>query len=397
MVSDDARCKLCDAVLSAPILDLGALPICNRFSLAPAALDRYPLAMTACPRCGLVQLSAFPSIGDVVPRVPWIRYTEPDAHLDAVVDCLDPSIATVFGLGPFDGPLLTRLGARRKQTCALDLGATQGENGVYPYLETLQDALRPDRLAAVAARHGGADLVVLRYLLEHSHDPIATLEGLKPLVAPRGALCIEVPDSSKFLTRHDYSFIWEEHICYFTVTTLGLLAARAGYAVDYVSRYEGPLEDALVAILRPAEKATSMIGAGEATTAFRGYRDSFVPTGDAYRKRLAEALASGSRVAICGIGHQAIMFLNALGLQSFIAMMVDDDPNKAGQFAPGATSAIASSAAMMADRTIDVCLLAVNPRSEAKIKEKLRPFAERGGRFYSIFPGAGTPTLVDAA
>lgn len=397
MVSDVARCKLCDAVLNGPILDLGALPVCNRFSPTPDAFDRHPLAMTICAGCGLVQLAAFPAIGDVVPRVPWIRYTEPDAHLDAVVERLDPSIATVFGAGPFDGPLLMRLAERGIQTKALDFAIPRSENGLYPYLETAQDALRPDRLAAAALRHGRADLVVLRYLLEHSHDPVAMLEGLKHLLTARGTVFIEVPDSTKFLSRRDYSFIWEEHICYFTLATLRLLASRAGYAVVDVSRYEGPLEDALVAILRPAENAMSLNDAGAATSVFSAYREGFAPLREAYRRRLTAALASGSRVAICGIGHQAIMFLNALGLQSFVAMMVDDDPNKLGQFAPGATSAIASSATMLADQSIDLCLLAVNPRSEAKIKEKLRPFAERGGRFFSIFSGAGTPTLVEAA
>ena len=35
-----------------------------------------------------------------------------------------------------------------------------------------------------------------------------------------GYLIFEIPDSSKFLAKNNYSFMWEEHIVYFTEHTL---------------------------------------------------------------------------------------------------------------------------------------------------------------------------------
>jgi hypothetical protein len=102
--------------------------------------------------------------------------------------------------------------------------------------------------------------VSCRYLLEHSHDPVASLQGLGHLMADNGLLLIEVPDSSKFLSAMDYSFIWEEHICYFTEDTFRACALKAGYEIVQFTRYPGELEDALVFVLRaakhlPAQKA----------------------------------------------------------------------------------------------------------------------------------------------
>ena len=50
---------------------------------------------------------------------------------------------------------------------------------------------------------------------------------------------------------------------------------------------------------------------------------------------------------------------------------------------------------MLGDPMVKICLLAISPASEHKIKKRLGGFVERGGRFYSIFPGGDTRTLVD--
>ena len=52
----------------------------------------------------------------------------------------------------------------------------------YPYLESIQALLRPDVLAELASAQGTANLVICRYLLEHSNDPVASLKGLGHLM-----------------------------------------------------------------------------------------------------------------------------------------------------------------------------------------------------------------------
>jgi hypothetical protein len=389
-------CRSCGQALTGPILHLGELPLCNRFATEHTDAETFALAVAMCPACRLIQLAACPPIEAIVPRVPWIRYTEPEGHLDDVAMRLADGAGRVFGVGPFDKPLLTRFEQRGSSVVHVDLlaGRRRGGDAGFPYLETLQAQLRPALLDEVAKRHGRADLVLLRYLLEHARDPIASLQGLKSLIAPGGALVIEIPDSAGFLARCDYSFIWEEHVCYFTESSLRRLAKQAGYGVDAIHRYAGPLEDALVAILRPGGTKASTPDLDPAAL-FASYRSAFPVIVSACRTELQVHVSAGSRIAVFGVGHQAIMFLNAAGLQPMIAMMVDDEPSKQGYIAPGSSVPVVTSAAMLADPSIDVCLLAVSPRSIPKVKERLRQFIERGGRFYSIF--AGVPeTLIQS-
>ena len=199
------------------------------------------LDIVECETCQLIQLREAPPIDALVPQLPWIRYREPEGHLDALVEALlafRPEARTALGTGPFEQPLLSRLAARGLATAALELDAAPAE-GRYPYLESWQASLNAPHLADIAARRGTFDVVSCRYIVEHSPDPVAALIALKSLLGPDGLLLIEVPDSSKFLAARDYCFLWEEHSCYFVEDTLRRLAERAGYRVVVTAALSG--------------------------------------------------------------------------------------------------------------------------------------------------------------
>jgi hypothetical protein len=384
------ECKCCGAALTGLRLDLGELPACNRFLKIDAVPETHPLVMAECPSCGLVQLAVYPPSAFVVPRVPWIRYREPETHLDNLAAKLMPSLpraAQVLGIGPFDTPLLERLARLGLGYDILDLTAVGagGEAGRYPYLETIQACL--PALDPTAARGGPAHLVVCRYLLEHCHDPVPALVGLKRLLAPEGKLLIEVPDSEKFLSRADYSFIWEEHICYFSEPTLCRLATRAGFRVTWLMRYEGAFEDTLVAVLESSDEADVSTPAAEARSGwFHTYKENFSGVREAWQTRLRDLALGGRGIALLGVGHQAIMFVNVLGLQRFVSHVADDQTSKQGYYAPGIAAPIVPSTVLAADPDIGSWLLAVSQQSQTEVRTKFAALLERGLRMYSIFP-----------
>jgi hypothetical protein len=383
-------------VLSGSALSLRQMPVCNRFTARPEAGERHDFSLQQCPHCQLVQLSTPPSVEAVTPTLPWIRYREPDAHLDDFADRLlaeyAVKAATSFGVGPFDSPLLERLERRGLRVSALNIRpARSGGKAVYPYLETWQLGLNAAHLAGIAGARGMADLVCCRYLLEHCHDPLGALRGLRHLLSAEGLVIVEVPDSSKFLAACDYSFIWEEHVSYFVEPTLRRLAARAGYDVAGFHRAPGELEDALIAVLRPArseaDKNIEPPCCSNPVT-FQNYVANLEPSRDFVRSWVAKSAgSSGDGLALFGIGHQAVMFAHVMGLSDHIAMAVDDDPDKRGYFPPGFRVAIAPSEALLENTRTRACLFAVAPRIEQKVRNRLAPLAERGVEFRSIFAG----------
>lgn len=399
-------CLVCGEPLrSGATLSLGSLVACNQFEKqAPAHAQTYPLSITECAACNLVQLLKYPPVDFVCPRLPWIRYNEPSAHLDAAVGQLKTLVSSeqmhvAMGVGPFDAPLLDRMAQCGFTRMQLDLSSRlPQEPARYPYLESIQALLRPDVLAELASVQGTAHIVSCRYLLEHSHDPVASLQGLGYLMADDGLLLIEVPDSSKFFSAMDYSFIWEEHICYFTEDTFRACALKAGYEIVQFTRYPGALEDALVFVLRaakhlPAQKVLKRNRKNSDT--FIRYQAGFENVRQKYRNALQAISARGKKIAIFGAGHQSIMFVNVLGLAQHISYAIDDAPEKIGYLIPGTSIPIVPSEHLARDPFIEVCLLGVGPNIEEKIRSKCASYLNRGGLMYTIFPGAGSATIMD--
>jgi hypothetical protein len=407
---ESKHCLHCAAALSGSVLDLGALPPSNRFATsAHAESPRIRLAITQCSTCATVQLDPLPAVHELQPRVKWIAYNEPDAHLDAVVESLFPliprEVRSSLTVGPFDAPLATRLARRGVASATVPLldSPAMGLPGIFPYLETYQARLT----RGVAMPHnplpGRSQLVICRYLLEHCHAPVEAVRALADLATADGLMVVEVPDSTKFLAARDYTFLWEEHVSYFTEDTLAGLLARTGCSVVALWRFPGHLEDALVAVARPSVAGQrrpvavrpSASGRSAVSDAFDGFVAAFPSVRAAYADALGRERGCGRKVAIFGAGHQAIIFVNALHLQEEIAIMVDDDPRKQGYFVPGTAIPIVSSQAMLADTDLALCLLGVSPRAEAKVIEKCAGFSARGGRFFSLFPGSDLGTLVN--
>jgi SAM-dependent methyltransferase len=400
MRPESFRCRLCGQAVITPALSLGRLPVCNRFTKTGEVGTLVDLDIVECETCQLIQLREAPPIDALVPELPWIRYREPEGHLDALVEvllALRPKARSALGTGPFEQPLLSRISARGLVTAALELDAAAAE-GRYPYLESWQASLNGSRLNEIAGRMGTFDMVSCRYIVEHSPDPVAALIALKSLLGPDGLLLIEVPDSSKFLTSRDYCFLWEEHSCYFVEQTLQRLAEIAGYRVLSKLRYPGALEDALVAVLELAQSPSPPLPAHGASPLFQAYRDRFAATREGLRARLARAAGPAKeRIALFGIGHQAITFVNAFGIAADIALAVDDDPDKAGFFPPGFQVPVVSSDRLLQDERIQTCLFAVAPPIQAKVRAKLAPLAERGVEFRSIFAALDDSIVKDLA
>jgi hypothetical protein len=128
---------------------------------------------------------------------------------------------------------------------------------------------------------------------------------------------------------------------------------------------------------------------------FGGFAADFPAIRKAYQAAVGRITAGDGRIAILGVGHQAVMFMNVMGLAKDVAVLADDHPDKAGTYAPGATVPIISSSALDATPGLTVCLLSTSPRIEDKIRAKLGQFLGRGGQIYSIFAGIGCPTLIE--
>ena len=196
-----------------------------------------------------------------------------------------------------------------------------------------------------------------------------------------GRLIIEVPDSSKFLEIGDCAFVWEEHLTYHTPHTLKSLLERANLDASKQLIYEYLYEDSLIII---AQKKRLM--EHEMATKCNNSKHILEEFKTSIEKRTNEIHnyldKQDSRIAIFGAGHQAIRFIHLNGLHGKIKAVIDDNPIKIGKFIPGTSIPIVSSRQL---KEFDICLLALSPESETRVRKKYNEYERNGGIFKSIF------------
>ena len=378
------RCLSCNSQFDESAFTIGNLHPCNRFTVLPEIHEKHLFQINFCKNCALIQQIDPMPIDLVAPRVPFISYNEPSWHIPNVVKNLNKKALfksnKILGIGPFDKVLVDSFTEFGLQGSFAKL-SNSNKDKTFPYLETWQNEILYKQLKI---DDGPYDIVSCRYMLEHSHNPLLSLKNMSQFMTEDGILVIEVPDSSKFIKGLDYSFLWEEHICYFTQKSLLNLCKNAGFNVIQFERYENIYEDSLVVFLKPFGNSDIYSGIEESDfNNFKIYKDSFKKLSASIRNKLKCLSKNGKEeLAVYGIGHQSIMFSQLFDL-NWSNHVIDDNSNKIGFFTSGFSKQIVDSGILSKNLNIKHCLLSLSPLTARKVINDNLLNADL--RFYSIF------------
>jgi hypothetical protein len=389
-------CLSCKAETVNMLIDFGPQPPSNRF-LKPESVDSpvHPLLLGQCVTCGLIQLVRPMGVEAVRPRYPWLTYNEPEGHLDILVHHLIatteiPHDARILGLTYKDDTTLRRLVERGySNVYRVDVKDDLAVEDGLASIETIQEALTAENASAVTAKHGPADVLIARHILEHAHDPAGFLSACMGLVKPGGFIVFEMPDSRKFLNVRDYCFVWEEHITYFTPATLKAFLELNGLPGSQTVVYPYALEDSLVALATvPQRNSTSTwVPSAEVqdeVTLGAAYGTGLCSKTRSIHRSLDLLCGDGGKAVLFGAGHLAAKFINFHDLSNRIEYVIDDHPNKQGMVMPGSRIRIVGSD-VLSREDIQLCLLALSPESEAKVISAKGGQLADGATFRSIF------------
>jgi hypothetical protein len=388
-------CKVCRQPAIEARLDFGEQALTNRF-LRSADEPQYthPLAIGVCNACGTVQLDCVAPAEEVRPRFEWLTYNEPESHLDDLAERISqlPGLSqasSICGLSYKDESTLRRLRERGfSRTWLADRRTDLGIEHPLGGIESIQQSLSRATATRLVKKYGRPDVVLLRHVLEHSHDIHEVLSGLRELIAPGGYIVFEMPDAVRALERCDYSTVWEEHVFYFTPATLRQCFALTGFAVAFLESYFYTLENSLVAIVKPDEARRSVLSAGAVqieVQRMRRFIDCYPAVRAGHAQAFAQTARTEGRVALLGAGHLSAAFINLLGLGQYVDFVADDNTHKQGLFMPGSRVPILGSNQLV-ERNVRLCLMTVRPEIEDAVVRKNRSFTARGGQLASIFP-----------
>ena len=387
-------CRCCGATSFVEVGDFGLQPRCFDFQDNKAdslKVDKFQFGFGQCLSCGVIQVVDPIPTKELVASLPWVKNREPEAHLSKLasdlIEVLGSNLQHVLLISQFD----TQLGVALQEDFGVEVKYLDAEKHLQincdePGQPMLQEAISAERFADHEDLLGKFNLVVSCRMLEHARDPRAFLNALSRFLSSEGRVLIEIPESSKSLEQGDIAMLWEEHISYFTRSSVESFLNRGKLLVEEAWVYDYPQEDALALLARPIrddvayEPSLALIP--QQATDFGIKLSEYAKK---LRQFLTDLRSSYGEIVVFGAGHRSVVFLNCFGLSDLISAFIDDDERKQGHYVPGTEIPISPSV-VLGERRFGVCLLSIRIDIEEKVTQSL--LSRFGSRLqcYSISP-----------
>ena len=403
-------CRSCGSVDLQSILSLGDTPVANELvdpATAPDVDESFPLAITFCPQCALVQLAyALPADRIFDEAYPYFSsFSElMCAHAAAYVD--DVIAARGLSTGSFavevasnDGYLLRNFVAAGVRTLGIDPAPGPAEAARAIGVPTIVGFFGVEQARAIRSEQGTADVIAANNVMAHVPDLNDFVGGFAELLADDGLLTVENPYVRDMVEHVEFDTIYHEHYCYFSCSSVDALMRRHGLHLNDVeyfpSLHGGTLRYHIGRTPARSDRCQRYLDdeAGTGLTSF-GFYERFASRvrtcQDALRRLLDDLAGAGRTVAAYGAAAKGATLLNSTGVGTDrVAFVVDRNPHKQGKLMPGCRLPIRPVEALLEERPDDLLLLAWNFADE--IVAQQHDYAAGGGTFYVPVP---TPRRV---
>jgi SAM-dependent methyltransferase len=404
-----AACRFCGEALNDTVVDLGMSPLCESYVRLEQlnAMERfYPLRVSVCRRCWLVQLEQYVSAEHI-----FSEYAYYSSFSDSWVEhARDYTMKMIdrFGLGATsqvvelasnDGYLLQWFVKAGVPSLGIEPAANVAAAAEDRGVTTLVRFFGAELATELVANGCRADLLVGNNVLAQVPDLNDFVAGMKTLLAPGGVLTLEFPHVLRLIDENQFDTIYHEHFSYFSAHTTRTIFARHGlelFDVEEIPTHGGSLRvygRHVDDISRPVTPAVSDLLAREVAfglTEVDRYLQFSAQVEETKRgilDLLIELKRQGKRIAGYGAPGKGNTLLNYCGIRSdFLEFTVDRNTYKQGLFLPGTHIPIYAPEEIDRRQPDYVFVLPWNFKDE--IMAQMAHIREWGGRFIVPIPEA---------
>jgi SAM-dependent methyltransferase len=315
----------------------------------------YPLHVRVCEQCLLVQLEEFVAPEDIFTEYAyfssysdsWVAHAR--EYVDAAVERfgLDAN-SLVVELASNDGYLLQHVVERGIPALGVEPAANVAAVAQERGIETVVEFFGRDLAARLVSEGRQADLIAANNVMAHVPDLNDFVGGMKTVLAPEGAVTIEVPHLVRLVEGNQFDTIYHEHFSYFSFLTAARVLSAHGlevFDVEELGTHGGSLR--LYAQHRQGGGQT-VSGSVEALAeeerelgfdtleGHAGFAPRVEETKWSLLEFLIEARREGKTIAGYGAPGKGNTLLNYCGIRTdLLDFTVDRNPYKQGQFLPG--------------------------------------------------------------
>lgn len=401
------HCRSCAGSALREVLALGDTPIANALvppEGEPTQVPTYPLGISFCEDCSLVQLSfALPAEAIFDDDYPYFSSFS-DAlcrHAAEHVDSLIQSRSLgarhfAVEVASNDGYLLRNFAAAGVRCLGVDPSPGPARAAEAIGVPTIVDFFGVAAAERIVAEQGRADVIIANNVMAHVPDLNDFIGGFAVLLNDGGVLTVENPSVHEMVTNVEFDTIYHEHYCYFSSIAVDALMSRHGLCLNDVQFFPGLHGGTLRWIIewKPNRSARCeeqlARERAEGMDAFDFYADFAARTRlaqDSLRSMLGELRASGRTVAAYGAAAKGATLLNSTGIGTdLVAYVVDRNTHKQNKSMPGCGLPILPVEVLRDDQPDYVLLLAWNFADE--IMQQQGAYAQAGGRFIVPVPQA---------
>ncbi len=405
MAFTESRCLGCSSLLPDPFLDLGSMPLANAYVPAAEASrpqPSYPLAVAYCPGCHLVQL-----IRRVPPEEMFTEYLYLSSYSESFLSHAQKmanSLIERFGLGPKhrvlevgsnDGYLLQFFQRRAIPVLGVEPAKNIAGEAERRGIPTLNRFFEPDAVQEILGSFGAADLIIGNNVLAHVPGINGFLAAVRSCLAPTGVAIFEFPHVKELLEKIEFDTIYHEHVFYYSLSAVRILAERAGLELFDVLRQK--VHGGSLRIFLQAKSGNPVSPAVEAL--LKQERDAGLTDPERFavfsrqvvglKEKLLALMRSlkeeGRRLAAYGAPAKGNALLNYCGIGTeLLEFTVDRNLKKQGMLTPGARLLIRPPEDLLSEMPDYTLILPWNIADE--ILQQQAAYRRRGGRFIIPIP-----------
>jgi SAM-dependent methyltransferase len=400
------RCRHCGTPLQHTLIDLGMSPLCESFLTQDqlyAPETYYPLHVQVCHACWLVQLPEFVSPAHIFTKyayfssysTTWVAHA---ARYCETIKCrlgLGPK-SFVVELGSNDGYLLQHFVKLGVPVLGIEPAANVAESARKAGIPTLVAFFDAKTAGEVVADRGHADLIVANNVLAQVPELNNFVVAMAHLLAPEGVITIEVPHLERLIAENQFDTIYHEHFSYFSIGSIGRLAAAHGLAlidVETLPTHGGSLRLYLahrrshhLVSIRVVQMLAEERRAGlEDLSMYVDFAGRVQRTKRELLSVLIKAKEKGKRICGYGAPGKGNTLLNYAGIGTdFLDFTVDRNPYKHGRYTPGMHIPIYQVEAINDAKPDYILILPWNLKDE--IVQQMRHVGKWGAKFIVPIP-----------
>lgn len=402
------QCRICSSKNLIDVLDLTDQPIPNGF-LTQEQLkqkeEKYPLVVCFCNNCSLMQLRYLVNAKVMFNNYLYIpsasktrieHFKNLASEIKELTRFSEKSL--IVDVGSNDGSLLIafkNLGAR---TLGIDPAENLVKVATLSGIETVNSYFDSKVAARVARKYGKAKAILATNVIAHIHNLHEVIKGGEILLEDDGVFFMQFPYSLDLIEKNLFDTIYHEHLSYFSVKSLLVLAEKSKLEIFNIEKSELDGGSLKVYWKKKTDRKRK-VNSGTIRKILKEEEDFGLYDIKTYErfarrveklktevvKKLKDLKKKNKTIVGYGAAAKANVLLNYFGIdKKTIDYLVDSTSYKQGRFTPGSHIPIYSEDKIYETNPDYVIIFAWNFAKE--IMDKNKKFKEKGGRFIFLEP-----------